>query len=104
LNNVFQIPLSKPQRKKWNCDGMALAISAASKEKDAKHRSVPRSTLQIYVNSISLHREESVVATLGRKTVLHLEIEDSLFSYRIDMDARHLGLSAADVRRLVCQP
>lgn len=61
---------------------------------DAEHHCVPR--------NISLHPRESVAATLGRKTVLSVETEENSFSYCIDMDARYLGLSAADVRPLVC--
>lgn len=68
-----------------------------------KFHNIPRSTLQEYVNDISLNLKEAVTAVLGRKPVLCREIDDILFSYFIDIDESCFGLSAADVRHLAYQ-
>jgi hypothetical protein len=69
----------------------------------AKLHNVPKSTLQRYVNDTFLNRKEAVATALGHKTLFSRDVEDSLFKYFIDMDARYLGLCAVDVRPLAYQ-
>ncbi|KAJ8876608.1 hypothetical protein PR048_021053 [Dryococelus australis] len=87
--------MSKPQRKKLDENAMESAIYAARKKemelkKAAKANIVPRSTLKRYVNDHSPEPKFVVATTF-------------LFKYRIDVESRYIGLTAADVRRLACQ-
>jgi hypothetical protein len=64
----------------------------------SKYFSVPRETLERYVEDTSRFPEEPVNVHLGIRTVLPSELENKLLEYCIIMDQRYYGLRRQDIK------
>lgn len=96
------------RRKTWDKQAMISGIVAVREKsmglkKAAKHFSVPKTTLQRFVNQTEFSAEELVEKKLGRKPVLSDYLEKQLVQYLLLMESKYHGLTRRDVKVMAFQ-
>lgn len=97
-------PKSKPKRKQWCSEDMAMAICVIRKgemglKKASRSFNVPRPTLQRLVR-VDKPPEEAASTKLGRKPLMSDDMEKELVEYLLLMESKFYDLTRADVRRI----